>query len=138
METRPTQVQSHDRLLLTRLSRVPIWQPIEEPIRSYISICTWFTRSKMGNVLAASPTNPSSSSNVTTIPPPPPLTAPPPIEEKQPLVAKKGAENNPGTYEELHKACKGRFHNRLLGFFCVQVVIPVDCLIFWLREIHIG
>ena len=97
---------------------------MEEPIRSYITICTWFTRSKMGNVLAASPTNPSSSSNVTSIPPPPPLTAPPPVEEKSPSAEKKATENNPGTYEDLHKACKGRFHvnlvpptcNRLLGF----------------------
>ena len=61
----------------------------------------------MGNVLAASPPNPSSSSNVTAIPPPPPLTAAPPIEEKPKSLPKRSTENNPGTYEELHKACKG-------------------------------
>lgn len=78
----------------------------------------------MGNVLAASPTNPSSSSNVTSMPPPPPLTASPPIEEKPQSAEKKSADNNPGTYEELHKACKGRFSwrnaqyvlSRLRGF----------------------
>ena len=78
----------------------------------------------MGNVLAASPTNPSSSSNVASMPPPPPLTAPPPVEEKQQSAEKKTADNNnPGTYEDLHKACKGRFRqnsqlefSRLRGF----------------------
>lgn len=86
---------------------------------SSICFCTWFTRSKMGNVLAASPTNPSSSSNVTSMPPPPPLTASPPIEEKPQSAEKKSADNNPGTYEELHKACKGRFswwNAHLAGF----------------------
>ena len=100
------------------------------------AFCTWFTRSKMGNVLAASPTNPSSSSNVASMPPPPPLTAPPPLEEKQQSAEKKTADNNnPGTYEDLHKACKGkvspaRWNENLAGFVdfpvCRLVILKFD------------
>lgn len=57
----------------------------------------------MGNVLAAS-NSPSSGGAV--VPPPPPLTAPPPVEPKQAPV-KAEASKNPGSYEELHKKCKG-------------------------------
>ena len=110
----------------------PVLRHFQHGLRSksqsecYVSISTWFTRSKMGNVLAASPSNPSSSSNVTSIPPPPPLTAPPPVDAKLPL-SEKQASNNPGTYEDLHKACKGRLNrslavssHRLRGFFPVM------------------
>lgn len=89
------------------LTPVPTWPPISKSqSECYISICTWFTRSKMGNVLAASPSNPSSSSNVASMPPPPPITAAPPVDAK-PQPAENQTTNNPGTYEDLHKSCKG-------------------------------
>lgn len=43
------------------------------------------------------------------MPPPPPLTAPAPVEEKKQSSQKKILDNNPGTYEDLHKACKEVF-----------------------------
>ena len=72
----------------------------------------------MGNVLAASPSSSSSSSNVSSMPPPPPLTAPAPVEEKKQSSQKKILDNNPGTYEDLHKACKGRCRSRRTRIFC--------------------
>lgn len=63
----------------------------------------------MGNVLASSPTNSASSVDVSSMPPPPPLTAPPPVEEKKQSSEKKNSGNNPGTYDDLHKACKEVF-----------------------------
>ena len=99
-------------------SRIPIWPPIEEPIRSCVRLLHMVFWSKMGNVLAAPPSSSSSSSNVSSMPPPPPLTAPAPVEEKKQSSQKKILDNNPGTYEDLHKACKGRCRGRRTRIFC--------------------
>lgn len=61
----------------------------------------------MGNVFAASNPSPSPQ-GAGIVPPPPPLTAPPPVDTKLPN-GKPEVSKNPGTFEELHKKCKGRF-----------------------------
>jgi hypothetical protein len=59
----------------------------------------------MGNVQASSP--PSSPLSGTP-PPSPPLTAPPPPSAKTPeKIIPTPTIGNPGTFEELHKKCKG-------------------------------
>ena len=59
----------------------------------------------MGNVQASSP---PSSSFPGSPPPSPPLTAPPPLTTTpQEKIIPTPPIGNPGTFEELHKKCKG-------------------------------
>jgi hypothetical protein len=59
----------------------------------------------MGNVQASSP---PSSSLPGSPPPSPPLTAPPPPTTTPPeKIIPTPPIGNPGTFEELHKKCKG-------------------------------
>ena len=78
--------------------------------------------SNMGNVVAASsttssPSNTASdpSAGVAVVPPPPPLTAPPPLETKKESRQTNGS-TNPGTFEDLHKKCKGMVSLHVLIF----------------------
>ena len=58
----------------------------------------------MGNVQASSP---PSSSFPGAPPPSPPLTAPPPPTTTSEKIIPTPPIGNPGTFEELHKKCKG-------------------------------
>ena len=69
----------------------------------------------MGNVHAASGQSTFSSGP----PPPPPLTAPPPtsVETSDKILPTPPLEN-PGTFEELHKKCKGMAQLKTCPLIC--------------------
>ena len=69
---------------------------------------------KMGNVASAAsgPQQPSKppygAPTGGVMPPAPPMTAPAPAVEKKPEVVVEDLRTNPGSYEDVHKKCKGK------------------------------
>ena len=73
---------------------------------------------KMGNANSAasatqpSPKPPSGGQSVTNMPPAPPMTAPsPPVESKADTPVEE-VRKNPGSYEDIHKKCRGKVYKR--------------------------
>ena len=68
----------------------------------------------MGNIASAAsgPPQPTKTSTGappgTNLPPAPPMTAPGPPGEKKGVNGTQDVRGNPGSFEELHKKCKGK------------------------------
>ena len=89
----------------------------------------------MGNIHAASA--PSSFPSGFGAPPPsPPLTAPPPTATGTPeKILPTPAVENPGTFEELHKKCKGMTRitiNALVQNYYIMYCTLSCCMVYFL------